>query len=88
MQLTGLPEHFPALQDIREELVWDFSETDLTSGREMVVVISFLKSCLDYGIIVTLQSPQQLICHNLYRIGYINHSNLTLVNPLSDEPYS
>lgn len=70
-----------------KELQLDFGELDIWHGGAMSALTAAIKQLLHQGKRLELVEPQQLVIHNLYRVGYYPHPGLSVTNLRQDEPY-
>jgi hypothetical protein len=63
----------------------DLIELDLGDAERTSALVQAVKGRLDEGHPLRLVHAPQLLAHNLYRIGYLNHPLLGLRETLKDE---
>jgi hypothetical protein len=70
----------------KRDLALELLNFDAEDGIQTVRVITSIKGHLEAGYRVTLFHPPQLIAHNLYRIGILNHPLLLINLTRMEEP--
>jgi hypothetical protein len=75
------------VQPLDNHLVLDFSGSDIETGPTMAALTQALRCRLIRGGHTTLEGPQQLLVHNLYRTHCYPHPLLVVNNLREDEAY-
>ena len=99
MQISETPEGFAIAGDInRADLpalfaaltagLLDLEAADIVAGATMAGLTAFIRRrLLVEGRPVVIRGAPQLLAHNLYRVGCLNHPQLTLIETRSEEAY-
>jgi len=66
-------------------LCLDLRETDIEDGMIMAALTAQLRKILLQEVDIELQSPPQLLLHNLYRVACYPHPRLRVIDPRPDE---
>ncbi len=69
----------------KQDMDLDLAGLDIEEGISMVRVIHSIKQHLQSGFHLTLRQPPQMMAHNLYRIGLLNHPLLHLESVRMEE---
>jgi ABC-type transporter Mla MlaB component len=66
----------------------DLAAVDTIDAESIAVLTTLIRSQLALGTEVTLHRAPQMLAHTLYKIGLLDHSGLTLIEPRSDEQHA
>jgi ABC-type transporter Mla MlaB component len=92
LTLTGdlTPEDAAQLNNVLnvvQGLTLNLADSDIPTGTAMAALVRVLKDALVAGRSIELQSPPQLLVHNLYRVGMHPHQHLKVLDLRTEEPY-
>ena len=70
----------------KRDMDLDLVDLEIEEGLSMVRTLHSIRQHLQSGFHLTLRRPPQMIAHNLYRIGLLNHPLLHLESVRMEEP--
>jgi len=66
----------------------DMTGVEDIDSQSVAVLTNLIRAHVTAGTEVTIHRAPQMLAHTLYKIGLLDHSALTLIDPRSDEQHA